>query len=208
MTEDNFQIDRSALFAIFVSTSEDTFSEVEESLVLLEASPHDEELLRTTLRGLHTLKGNAATIALDEIAQLAHTLEEPLAAARTGTVRITPRLVAFLLSGLDMLRDLVRAGRAESGDIARGDRPSAASSDAVRPIRVSPERADRMLALVSELAIARAQIEERLERGAPDEALQRYRDSERLHVELEGSDDEPPRRPPRAGAAPVRAGTP
>jgi two-component system chemotaxis sensor kinase CheA len=41
---------------------------------------------------------------------------------------------------------------------------------------------------VTELAVARAQIEERLERGAPEslhDALQRYRDSERLHVELE-----------------------
>jgi two-component system chemotaxis sensor kinase CheA len=185
MDEDDLHIDRGALLAVFVATADDTFAEVEESLVLLEASPRDEELLRTALRGLHTLKGNAATIALDEIAQLAHTLEEPLAAVRAGTVRITPRLVAFLLGGLDMLRELVRDSGAESDAASPGTFRRTPSSDGARAIRVSPERADRMLTLVSELAIARAQIEQHLERGAMHEALQRYRDSERMHVELE-----------------------
>ncbi len=190
LIDDDVPIDRAALIAIFLATVDDTFAEVEESLVLLETSPRDAELLRTALRGLHTLKGNAASIAFDEIAQIAHTLEEPLAAARDGTVRITPRLVSFLLGGLDMLRDLVRAGAAEAGEASRADPAHSAPHDAASGIRVSPERADRMLTLVSELAIARVQIEERAERRGQDrasleDALQRYRDSERLHVELE-----------------------
>ena len=192
MTEDDEAFDRDALLSIFFATVEESLVDVEASLVGLQSSPDDGELLKTALRGLHTLKGNSAAVALDQIGQLCHVLEEPLMRVRSGALHLTEPVITFLLGGVDALREMIRVERdgvramcsssPGEGDV-KGSRDRGFAG-----VRVAPRRIDRMLSIVTELAIARAQINELVRRAAPgavDEGLARYRDTERLHVELE-----------------------
>ncbi len=193
MTDDESAIDRDALLAIFFATVEESLADVEESLLGLQTLPSDAELLGTALRGLHTLKGNSAAVELDDVGQLCHVLEEPLMRARRGSFALSDPVITFLLGGVDALRELIQA----AGQRRDADPASAASGASTRGatrardfagVRVPPHRVERILSIVTELAIARAQIGEGVRRGGPqaaEAALTRYHETERLHVELE-----------------------
>jgi two-component system chemotaxis sensor kinase CheA len=110
-------IDRDLLMKVFLEESRDNLASLEEALVALEVRPADAELLKLIFRMVHTLKGSAAMIGLQELADFAHALEDMLDDLRHGKIAAHRDLITLLLKMVDELRAMVLdavAGRAAS----------------------------------------------------------------------------------------------
>ena len=70
--------DREAVLASFLVESEEGLDGMEQALVQMESSPSDPELLNTIFRVAHSLKGNAASLQLAQLAGFAHVVEDLL----------------------------------------------------------------------------------------------------------------------------------
>src|SRR5262245_61033062 len=109
-------VDRAALMRLFVSDSEEELGRMEAAVLVLEDRPDDAETIDALFRSAHTLKGNAAMLALDAFAKFAHTLEDLLHVVRTGQASITTELATLLLRAIDAFRVMLAALRAGEPD--------------------------------------------------------------------------------------------
>jgi two-component system chemotaxis sensor kinase CheA len=188
-----FEIDRAALVAAFVTEAGEVLAGMEQQLLALEANPGDEETIHGLFRAAHTLKGSSSLVAFDEVRDLAHALESLLERVRARTVRVDDALVTLLLRGVDLLRAGVETAAAEQpappeaaafrarllrvaeeGTVDAGvvpAPPAAAGAGtaggppaAARTLRVDVAKLDRMLDLAGEIAISRGRLADMLER--------------------------------------------
>ena len=67
------------------------------------------DIIAEIFREVHTLKGSAAVVGLEEVSRHAHAVEERLSDLRAGTVAMTPAIVDALLLAIDSLTALIRA---------------------------------------------------------------------------------------------------
>jgi two-component system chemotaxis sensor kinase CheA len=102
------EIDRGALLQVFLTDSEEDLSRLEVEVLALEARPND-ATIDGIFRVAHTLKGNAAILALDGIARIAHAMEDVLHAVRTRQLAISGDLTSTLLAAVDALRAMLAA---------------------------------------------------------------------------------------------------
>lgn len=109
----------------FLTESGELLEQFDSDLVSLERAPEDEELVNRTFRALHTIKGSASFLSLEEIVRIAHASEEALNAARKGLVRLDRVSMDHLLAATDVIKrqmDQLRRGasmeRAEESLIA------------------------------------------------------------------------------------------
>jgi two-component system chemotaxis sensor kinase CheA len=109
-------VDRAALLRLFISDSEEELARMEASILALEDRPDDAETIDALFRSAHTLKGNAAMLALDGFAKFAHTLEDLLHAVRSGEAPFTDEVATLLLRAVDALRVMLGALRAGEPD--------------------------------------------------------------------------------------------
>jgi len=131
-------VDLNELMATFVEEAASDLNALESGLLAAETA----ELLdkHELLRLVHTIKGNASCVGLDEVTAFAHAYEGMLERI-DGADR---PLITLLLAGVDSLRRLVNTNVATSPSAARG--------------RASVDKLDRMLDLAGEIAIARGRV--------------------------------------------------
>ncbi|HLG29933.1 MAG TPA: chemotaxis protein CheA, partial [Candidatus Brocadiales bacterium] len=91
----------------FIAESNDHLEDVESKILLLEEKPDDLELINGIFRPIHSMKGSAGFLGLNEIASFSHELETLLDNARKGKTKITPDIISLLLESKDMLRKLI-----------------------------------------------------------------------------------------------------
>ena len=101
------EIDREAVLSTFMEETLDGLDEMEGMLVLMENRPEDAELVETTFRVAHTLKGNASIVGFPKVGEFTHALEEVLESLRARTLAIDGALVTLLLKTVDALRQMV-----------------------------------------------------------------------------------------------------
>lgn len=171
----------------FVEEATEGLAAMEEALVALESQPDNGEPLLDVLRIAHTLKGSAAMVAFENVAEYAHLLEDALESLRRGEQAIGVVHVTILLQIVDALRGILKAaaggrttdiraadralvGRlipggalaaAEAAARGAGTTAGAGSSRAatrVRTLRVGMERLDSLLDLTGEIAVARGRL--------------------------------------------------
>jgi two-component system chemotaxis sensor kinase CheA len=104
---DEIEIDREALLQTFLAEAEETFVHMEQSLVLLESRPGDDQLLHSLFRDAHTVKGAAGLVGFDAVRDLAHDLEDVLERLRKRSLAVSDGLVTLLLRSVDVLRGAV-----------------------------------------------------------------------------------------------------
>lgn len=179
------------LRAAFAEQAAEGFSAMEEALLHLERNPLDGESLRTIFRVCHTLKGDSQSLGYHALAEVAHALEDLLAAIRNGDLEVDQDLVNLLLDALDVSRVLARAAldgtesppaerqsllarirvrvraigagpNAQRVEPLAGESNAPSSSHAAPTLRVRVELLDRLLDLVGEIAIGREGFAERL----------------------------------------------
>ncbi len=106
--------DRDAVLASFLVESEEGLDTMEQALVQMESNPSDPELLPSIFRVAHSLKGNATSLGLSELAGFAHVVEDLLDVFREQQALPSPDLISLLLKAVDELRTMVSAAKAGS----------------------------------------------------------------------------------------------
>ncbi|MFZ0137017.1 MAG: chemotaxis protein CheA [Candidatus Sulfotelmatobacter sp.] len=106
--------DRDAVLASFLVESEEGLDVMEQALVQMESNPSDPELLPSIFRVAHSLKGNATSLGLSELAGFAHVVEDLLDVFREQQALPSPDLISLLLKAVDELRTMVSAAKAGS----------------------------------------------------------------------------------------------
>src|SRR5690242_4464058 len=156
---------------------------MEELLVQLEANPADAEARNELFRIVHTLKGNASIVGIDELVQTAHAVEDLLDALRAGRVLATRNVIDGLFTALDAFRTIL-SGRSDvnSAEVIRlvnlaqasgSDTPvSAAAANSGNQatadsncIRVDLDKLDAIMNLAAEGAVAQARLRNALEQS-------------------------------------------
>jgi two-component system, chemotaxis family, sensor kinase CheA len=180
-------VDYAAVMEVFVNETKENLETMEEALVALEDSPGDEEPLQAVFRNMHSLKGNAASVGLEDVAEFAHIIEDLLDRLRTRSLVLTPELTTVLLRSVDALRSMV-AGRTRQEMLAhaRGDAPVVPQVSAA--LRVDMRKLDHLLGLVGEVAVAREQLGTQLETLRTAEAAvvrDLHHAADRIYIELQ-----------------------
>ena len=104
------------LLAGFVDESQEIYERITRNLMELEKSPAQGPGFDDLARGLHTLKGSAATLGLEELADFAHRMEDVILPLR-GSAKPLPAAVAdAVLKSLDVWMARLRAIAAK-GDL-------------------------------------------------------------------------------------------
>jgi two-component system chemotaxis sensor kinase CheA len=135
--------DREAVLASFLVESEEGLDLGEQALVQMEASPSDPELLHSIFRVAHTLKGNATSLELKELAGFAHVVEDLLDVLREQRALPDPDLISLLLKAVDELRAMVSAA------VAGRREPTAEQEDLRKKIAREAETRSKAVATVS-----------------------------------------------------------
>ena len=112
--------DREAVLASFLVESEEGLDVMEQALVQMETSPSDPELLHTIFRVAHSIKGNATSLQLGELAGFAHVVEDLLDVLREQQRLPTADLISLLLKAVDELRAMVSTAKAGPQPLTTG----------------------------------------------------------------------------------------
>ncbi|MCI4626231.1 MAG: chemotaxis protein CheA [Candidatus Magnetoovum sp. WYHC-5] len=102
--------------------AQELLSELETSLLELEESPEDIELISRVFRAMHTIKGSGAMFGFDKIAHFTHEVETAFDLVRNGQLSVTKELINLTL----LARDQIRAMLEEYGGGARIDESKSA----------------------------------------------------------------------------------
>ena len=98
-----------------------TFANINEGLLKLEQNPQDEETLNEIFRSAHTLKGMAATMGYENIAELTHKMENLLSKLREFEVEFTSEIGDLFfkcVDSLDLMVEKIASGNNEDHDIS------------------------------------------------------------------------------------------
>lgn len=112
--------DREAVLASFLVESEEGLDSMEQALVQMESSPSDPELLHSIFRVAHTIKGNATSLELGELAGFAHVVEDLLDIFREQQELPSADLISLLLKAADELRAMVSTAAAGRRELTPG----------------------------------------------------------------------------------------
>jgi two-component system chemotaxis sensor kinase CheA len=169
-------LDLEGFRVLFAQEAEGRLAAISQLALELEGAGNDETIVAAIYREVHTLKGSAAVVGLDDVSGCAHRLEERLEALRSGAFPISSELVDVVLEALDELTVLMAgavAGEAQqpaSSPSEAGER-RAFSGTATRPalgarpvangggvVMVPLERLDELIRLVGESATAHLRV--------------------------------------------------
>ena len=101
---------------VFVDETREYLQNLNDTLLKLEETPEDMELINDAFRALHTLKGMAGTMGFNNMAKLCHSLENVLDRARNGEIKITSDLLDRIFAGVDMIAKMVDRIVSEGSD--------------------------------------------------------------------------------------------
>jgi chemotaxis protein histidine kinase CheA len=129
------------LLAGFVDESQEIYDRVARSLMELEKLPAQGAPFDELARGLHTLKGSAATLGLEELADFAHRMEDVVLPLRGSAKPLPGPLADAVLKSLDTWMARLRA------TAAKGELPDLAASfkllDKVKPGAPAPAKSGK-----------------------------------------------------------------
>ena len=96
-------------------------AELETSLLELEETPDDSDLINRVFRAMHTIKGSGAMFGFDEIATFTHEVETVFDLVRNGKMTVSKRLLDLTLKSRDHICYLLSMSADEAVDRRDGD---------------------------------------------------------------------------------------
>jgi two-component system, chemotaxis family, sensor kinase CheA len=105
----SMDFDRDAVLSSFVAETQEGLDLMEQSLLAMESNSGGAELLDDIFRVAHTLKGNATSLELGDLAGFAHAIEDLLDVLREQNTDVDGDVISLLLKAVDELRALVVA---------------------------------------------------------------------------------------------------
>jgi two-component system chemotaxis sensor kinase CheA len=115
-------MDMSKYVKMYVSESQDRLQRMDGLLLTLEQNGGERSAIDTLFREAHSIKGMSASMGYEELAKIAHRMEDFLEQFRGGKGTLLRRSVDLLFEGVDLLRRAV-------DDIARGSTPQVKSDE-------------------------------------------------------------------------------
>ncbi len=100
-------MDTSQYLSMFLEESMDNLQTLNQALLQLEQEPDNVDKLNEIFRVAHTIKGMAATMGFNGMAQLTHKMEDVLSEFRNGELKATQEVVTVLFKCLDTLEQMV-----------------------------------------------------------------------------------------------------
>ncbi|MGK0289452.1 MAG: chemotaxis protein histidine kinase CheA, partial [bacterium] len=91
----------------FVEEAQENFDAIESNLLIFEENPEDKDIINGIFRVMHTIKGTAGFMGLDDIQALAHKLESIFDLFRRSELVATPEVLDTILPGIDLLKQMV-----------------------------------------------------------------------------------------------------
>ncbi len=111
----------------FREEAHELLTELESSLLELEETPDDAELIGRVFRAMHTIKGSGAMFGFCEVAAFTHEVETVFDLVRNGRIKVTKELISHTLAARDQIKALMEAADSGEGvDTAEGARIIAA----------------------------------------------------------------------------------
>jgi two-component system chemotaxis sensor kinase CheA len=101
----------------FVEEALDNISELESTLLELDLSPNDKELLEKVFRIMHSLKGGGGMFGFDLLSEFSHHMENIYDKIRSGHLSVSSKLLSVTFQSVDILRDLVNVEVLESPEM-------------------------------------------------------------------------------------------
>jgi two-component system chemotaxis sensor kinase CheA len=102
----------------FLEEAREILVELESSLLALNESPEDSELVGQVFRSMHTIKGSGAMFGFDELAAFTHHLETAFDEVRNGRLKVTSELVDLSLAALDQIKAMLDSSFGQSPEDA------------------------------------------------------------------------------------------
>ncbi|MEK4129033.1 chemotaxis protein CheA [Solibacillus sp. FSL W8-0474] len=129
---------------MFIEESKEHLQACSEHLLELEKNPDDLTIVGEIFRSAHTLKGMAATMGYEDLADLTHKMENILDAIRNGKIKVTAEILDVVFESVDHLEEMVF-------HIADG-------GDGKRNVQATVEKLKRIEAGESSVAVAEENI--------------------------------------------------
>ena len=198
---------------VFLDETSELVEKLANVMMLLEDSDEPGELVREAFRHAHSIKGSAATLSVAAIVTVSHVIEDRLQVA-TETHSAPPSSeIDLLLEAVEAIGDLLGAvadgstpevpeelmvrlsllsGAAPAHAVSRGAaerlayEPAADAKSVPGSVRVPVADLDKLMDLVSELVIARGQLERHGVRVADRDLSDTIATSSRLLADIQG----------------------
>jgi two-component system chemotaxis sensor kinase CheA len=91
----------------FLEESRENLVDLETSLLALNESPTDMELVGRAFRALHTIKGTGSMLGFDKLTAFTHAIENVFDEVRNGRVLVTSELINCSLSSIDQIKAML-----------------------------------------------------------------------------------------------------
>ena len=83
--------------AVFLIEATEILEQLEESLLELEESPDNTDLVGSVFRALHTIKGSGAMFGFDRVSAFTHEVETVFDEVRSGHMQVSRELIDLTL---------------------------------------------------------------------------------------------------------------
>ncbi len=91
----------------FVEEALDNIEDLEQTLMLLERSSGDNELLEKVFRIMHSLKGGGAMFGFEQLSDFAHHLENMYELVRSGSIKLSSGILSVTFRSVDLMRSML-----------------------------------------------------------------------------------------------------
>jgi two-component system chemotaxis sensor kinase CheA len=115
----------------FLIESGENLAQLDLEMVALEKQPHDEALIASIFRTIHTIKGTSGFFGFELLGSITHVAENILGQVRERQRTMTPELVSLILETVDAVRRV----------LARVEATGSEGPDEYEPLRVKLEEA-------------------------------------------------------------------
>lgn len=116
----------------FFSEAQSQVDLLEQNILVLENDPANRDAVDEIFRAAHTLKGGAATVEMQELAEFTHLVEDVLDAIRSDSVQVSEDVIDVLLAAIDIVKAMLGA-RMEGSVYAEDSAPVEGRLSALLP---------------------------------------------------------------------------
>lgn len=106
--------DNSAYLDLFFEETDENLAILNQEVLQLEQHPEDKQIIDAIFRAAHTLKGMAATMGFEAMAELTHAVESVFELVKSDQVKVSSELISLFFDSLDLLTEIVENLRLEN----------------------------------------------------------------------------------------------
>ncbi|GEN51556.1 chemotaxis protein CheA [Alkalibacterium pelagium] len=106
--------DNSAYLDLFFEETDENLAILNQEVLQLEQNPEDKQIIDAIFRAAHTLKGMAATMGFETMAELTHAVESVFELVKSDQVKVSSELISLFFESLDLLTEIVENLRLEN----------------------------------------------------------------------------------------------